>query len=48
MAVPYIMQLSNHDLSQLDEEELLDLPEEVLRRLSSQKKLLFQKARIFK
>ena len=28
------MQLSDHDLSQLDEEELLDLPEEVLRRLS--------------
>ena len=28
------MQLSNHDLSQLDEEELLNLPEEVLRRLS--------------
>ena len=28
------MQLSNHDLSQLDEDELLNLPEEVLRRLS--------------
>lgn len=28
------MQLSNHDLSQLDEEELLKLPEEALRRLS--------------
>jgi len=28
------MDLSDHDLSQLDEEELLNLPEEVLRRLS--------------
>ncbi|MGH8476046.1 MAG: DUF6444 domain-containing protein, partial [Methylococcales bacterium] len=28
------MQLSDHDLSQLDEEELLNLPEEALRRLS--------------
>ncbi|MGH9802633.1 MAG: DUF6444 domain-containing protein [Blastocatellia bacterium] len=28
------MQLSSHDLSQLDEEELLKLPEEALRRLS--------------
>ncbi|MGH8556470.1 MAG: DUF6444 domain-containing protein [Methylococcales bacterium] len=28
------MHLSNHDLSQLDEEELLKLPEEALRRLS--------------
>jgi hypothetical protein len=28
------MELSDHDLSQLDEEELLKLPEEVLRRLS--------------
>jgi hypothetical protein len=28
------MRLSDHDLSQLDEEDLLNLPEEVLRRLS--------------
>jgi len=28
------MQLSDHDLSQLDEDQLLDLPEETLRRLS--------------
>ena len=28
------MELSDHDLSQLDEEALLDLPEDVLRRLS--------------
>ena len=28
------MQLSDHDLSQLDEDKLLDLPEETLRRLS--------------
>ncbi len=28
------MQLSDHDLSQLDEEDLLNLPEEVLRQLS--------------
>ncbi|MBS3952517.1 MAG: IS66 family transposase, partial [Methylomicrobium sp.] len=28
------MQLSDHDLNQLDEDKLLDLPEEDLRRLS--------------
>lgn len=37
------MQLSDDDLSQLDEEELLNLPEEVLRRLSVKVKPLGKK-----